>query len=107
MKIIKFIKFLKNNQNKQLCIGKFKNELYLLYGIDINEFLGVKISEKDLELIETGSKDIRKLFIYPKSKLFYPCSIKGERIQLKFLSTKDLIKKFLCPQKDFYIKTGE
>jgi len=105
MKSIKFDKDLPNPSKKQLFTGKDKREIYLFYGVGTNRFLGMKISEKDLELIESGTKDVSGLFCHPKNKLLYPCSIKGDKIQLHFLSTKDLIKEFLCPEKGLFVET--
>jgi hypothetical protein len=106
MKSIKFNKELPNPNGQRLFTGKDKEDLYLFYGVGPNRLLGVKVSEKDLVLIESGTKDVSGIFTHPKNKLFYPCSIsqKGNKIQLHFLSTKDLIKEFLCPGKGLFVE---
>jgi len=104
MKSIKLDEDLPNQRQEHIFTGRDKKDLYLFYCVCSNKFLGVKISVKDLELIQNGTKDISGIFTHPKSKLFYPCSIKGKKIQLHFLSTKDLIKEFLCPEKGLFVE---
>jgi len=103
MKTVRFDQCLFYYEGEQIFTGKDKDEIYLFSRVKDERCLGVKISETDLEKIQNGSKDVSSLFTHPKSKLLYPCIAQGKKIQLHFLSTKDLIKEFLCPAKGLFL----
>lgn len=106
MKNVKFDKTLFYYDGILLFTGKTKDDTYLFSIVNQKEgtYIGIKISETDLTAVENGTKDISRIFTSPKSKLFYPCTIeKHGSVKLSFLSTKDLIKEFLCPNKGFFL----